>query len=42
VETIFLQVMWERFSLNTPDTSEDDSLAALILLGMVAGYVFCI
>jgi len=32
-----VQVMWERFSLNIPDTSEDDSLAALVLLGMVAG-----
>lgn len=37
VETIFVQVMWERFSQNIPDTSEDDSLAALVLLGMVAG-----
>ncbi|PNF15628.1 hypothetical protein B7P43_G15860 [Cryptotermes secundus] len=36
IDKACIQVMWERFSLNIPDTSEEDSLAALILLGMVA------
>ncbi|XP_021926834.1 condensin complex subunit 1 isoform X2 [Zootermopsis nevadensis] len=36
VDKACIQVMWERFSLTIPDTSEEDSLAALVLLGMVA------
>ena len=28
--------MWERFSMNLPETSEDESRAALQLLAMVA------
>lgn len=32
-----IQILWERFSLKLPDTSEDDSRVALILLGMVGG-----
>lgn len=32
-----IQVMWERFSMKLPNTTEDDSKAALILLGMVGG-----
>lgn len=32
-----IQIMWERFSLKLPDTSEEDSRSALILLSMVGG-----
>ena len=31
-----IQVMWERFSMSLPDTTEDESRAALMLLAMVA------
>ncbi|XP_069703056.1 condensin complex subunit 1 [Periplaneta americana] len=36
IDKACIQVLWERFSMNIPDTSEDDSLAALILLGIAA------
>lgn len=32
-----VQVLWERFSMKLPDTTEDDSRSALILLAMVGG-----
>lgn len=32
-----IQIMWERFSMKLPDTTEDDSRASLILLGMIGG-----
>lgn len=32
-----IQILWERYSMKLPDTTEDDSRAALILLGMAGG-----
>ena len=34
-----IQVLWERFTLKIPDTTLQESRAALILISMVAGSV---
>ncbi|CAG2059629.1 unnamed protein product [Timema podura] len=36
IDLLCIQVMWERFAMKLPDTTETDSRAGLVLLGMVA------
>lgn len=34
-----IQMLWERFTMKIPNTSPDESRAAVQLISMVAGYV---
>lgn len=35
-----VQVLWEKFAMKIPQTTEEESRGALMLLGMVAGLDF--
>ena len=36
-----VQVFWEKFSMKISPTTADETRGAVLLIGMVAGYIFC-